>query len=242
MAMLTTEQKRKLISLIDLTRLEQNDNENCVRSLCQMAKESPTAVAAVCLYPSFIKLAKSELAACKIKIATVVNFPRGRDNSASVNAQIKQAIADGADEIDMVMPYYHYFNNEAPRVADMICAAKQACGPRHLLKVILETGELKQHDLIITASHDAIRAGADFLKTSTGKVELGATLKDAQAILSVIQLYPHRKTGLKVSGGIRCPEQALDYLNLAKNMMGETFISSKTLRFGSSSLLQKLID
>ena len=174
-----------------------------------------------------------------MKIATVVNFPSGGLAVAEVVAETKQAIADGADEIDLVIPYRALAKGDEKAVTDMVTAVKAACGPA-ILKTILETGELKDIALIRRASDLSITAGADFIKTSTGKVAVNATLEAADIMLQAIR-DSRRKVGFKPAGGISTVADAGHYLRLADTIMGDDWVIPSTFRFGASGLLDDII-
>ncbi len=229
----------RLFELIDLTSLNDTDNAETISVLCQKATLKQHHVAAVCVYPSFVAQAKKLLASQSVRIATVVNFPDGTDSLENTLALIHQTIVEGADEIDVVFPYPNYLRGEKEKACDFIRACKAACGETILLKVILETGALLDVSLIAEVSYHVCYAGADFLKTSTGKIPVGATLSAAQAMLSVIQKIP-RSIGLKVSGGIRTIEQAEQYVKLAEEIMGTDWISPSHFRIGASQLVDVL--
>lgn len=230
----------RIISLIDLTSLNDNDTEQSILQLCAKATTTLGNVAAVCVYPQFVKTANSALQNTSIKIATVANFPHGNDDHASVLNSIKQSITDGANEIDVVMPYQTFLAGDKNTVHEFLQACKQICGAHIPLKVILETGAIQDAALINEATKVAIEAGADFIKTSTGKIPIGATLEAATAILLAIK-HTERHVGLKVSGGVRTAEQAIQYLHLAELMMGQDWISPKNFRIGASGLVDVLL-
>lgn len=243
MAKLSVDLTKKIISLIDLTSLNETDDKAIINELCAKAITPLGAVAAVCVYPQFVRQAKATLLNTAVKVATVANFPRGNATAASVLTEIEQAIAEGADEVDVVIPYQAYLVNRAESVQGFLHACKQACQSAKL-KVILETGVLQSAELIEQASQAAIQAGADFLKTSTGKVAVGATLEAAAVMLLAIKnaRAECKSVGFKASGGIRTPEQAASYIKLAELILGENWVSSATFRFGVSGLLDALLN
>ncbi len=231
--------KETLVSLIDLTSLNESDTQESILALCDKATTPLGTVASVCIYPQFVAFAKQQLVNTTIKIATVANFPTGSAEINTVVTDIDKAIANGADEIDIVMPYHHYFTGSQHAVLMFLKQCRDVCVDK-TMKVILETGELKQVPLIKAASEDAINAGADFIKTSTGKTPTGATPKAANAMLTTIkQINP--AVGFKASGGIRSYEQAKQYLTLTANIMGTDWINAQHVRFGASQLLDDLI-
>lgn len=227
------------IGLLDLTTLSDTDTDDSVRALCAKAHGMHGSVAAVCLYPQFVKTAKAALAGTNIKVATVANFPTGKDNPSAVLVAIQTAIADGADEIDVVLPYESFVLGHLPHVSQFIEACKTQCGDT-TLKVILESGILPSEGIVAAASQLCIDAGANFLKTSTGKVPIGATLDAAEAMLNTIK-QNKKPVGFKASGGIRTWDDAQKYLALAEKIMGKDWVTPKTFRFGASSLLGDLV-
>lgn len=228
----------KIISLIDLTSLNDEDTNESILTLCKKAITPMGSVAAVCVYPRFVKLA-ADFFSGKMKIATVVNFPHGADPLDEVIALIHQSIQDGADEIDVVFPYANFLSGDETGAVDFIRTCKKACG-HHLLKVILEIGALKESQIIFKISQAALSAGADFIKTSTGKIPTGATPEAALAMLLAIK-SSHKNAGIKISGGIRTIEQALEYISLAETIMGNHWVTPNHFRIGASSLLDKLL-
>lgn len=226
-----------ILSLIDLTSLNETDNAATTAALCKKALTDHGHVAAVCLYPSWVKQAKSLLANTPIKIATVANFPQGTDPLQQVLDVIQQAIQAGADEIDVVFPYPDYLAGNQTTAFDFIRACKNLCGKTILLKVILETGALTDLTRIAHISDMLCLPGyADFLKTSTGKIAIGATLPAARAILTSIQ-KASRPVGLKVSGGVRTIDQAMQYISLATEIMGSDWVNPRHFRIGASQLV-----
>lgn len=236
----STELAQRVIPLIDLTSLNDNDDALVIDQLCAKAVTAYGKVAAVCVYPHFVKQAKSALRHTDIKIATVANFPSGSQDQAKALAEIAQAVSDGADEVDVVTPYSLYLEQQATDVVDFLTHCKHSC-QQASLKVILETGALQQRELIAKASRDAINAGADFIKTSTGKIAIGATLEAAAVMLLAVKEAKGKQVGFKASGGVRSPEQTASYLKLAELIMGPAWITPNTFRFGASGLLDSLL-
>ena len=239
-----TAMARRAIALVDLTSLNENDRAQDIRALCRRAVTPYGPVAAVCVYPRFVATARTELAtlcaAESVQVATVANFPGGDQASEQVLGQIARALADGADEIDVVMPWQALLGGRHDEARDLLAACRSACSDR-TLKVILETGELGSPTLIRQAGKVAIETGADFLKTSTGKVAVNATLEAARVLLELIR--DHGGTvGFKASGGIRTSEEAASYLALADRVMGSNWVHADHFRFGASSLLDDLIE
>ena len=236
---------KKIFSLIDLTSLNDNDTEATITTLCHQSTANFGHVAAVCLYPQFVRHARKCLQNSPVKIATVANFPAGIAPADEILKSIRQSIENGADEIDVVFPFHDFLNGDRESPKKLIQACKKMGGDKILLKVILETGAIQDPRLIAEASQDALQAGADFIKTSTGKIAIGATLDAATAMLQVIrQLTPalKRPLGLKVSGGVRTLEQASEYIALAEDIMGKEWITPNTFRIGASQLVDVILD
>ncbi len=229
---------RRAIASLDLTNLNDDCSETDVIDLCARAATPYGDTAAVCIWPRFVPLAKQRLSNSAIRIATVVNFPHGGEDTAPVIAETDQAIADGADEIDMVMAYRLVADRPAD-VETQIGAIREVATGR-LLKVILETGELKGAALIGKAAEIAIAAGADFIKTSTGKVAVNATAQAARIMLSVIAGHDGR-IGFKPAGGIRTLNDAALYFGLADEILGPGWATPETFRIGASSVLDALV-
>lgn len=230
----------RALSMLDLTSLGDDDTPASVGAMLKRAVTPAGPVAAVCVWPAFVAQAKSALAGTTVSVATVSNFPHGRPDIAGAVAVTKQAVADGADEVDVVWPYGSWLNGNAAFARDLVSACKEACGPGAHLKVILETGRLQTADAIAGSSRDAIAAGADFIKTSTGKTPVSASLEAAHIMLEAIR-ESGKPVGLKPSGGIRSTEQAIAYLRLADKVMGPGWATPETFRFGASSLLDALL-
>lgn len=234
------------LSLMDLTTLNENDTDEKVISLCQQGATPFGTPAAVCVYPRFIPIARKTLKAqgsTAVKIATVTNFPHGNDNIEIAVAETKAAVAYGADEVDVVFPYRALIAGNDQIGFELVQACNAVCASANvLLKVIIETGELKTEALIRQASEIAIRAGADFIKTSTGKVPVNATLESARIMLETIRdLGVAERVGFKAAGGVKTAEEARQYLALAQQILGEEWISPAHFRFGASSLLANLL-
>lgn len=238
------------LSMVDLTTLEGMDTEGKVRQLCQKAlrphiqqPELPS-VAAVCVYPSMVKVAKNQLQGSNINVASVATaFPSGMAPLKLKLDETRQAVSDGADEVDMVISRGAFLKGEYEYVFDEITAVKEACGDAHL-KVILETGELQTFENVRKASDIAMHAGADFIKTSTGKISPAATQPVTLVMLEAIRDYYYqtdRMVGMKPAGGIRKAKQALQYLVLVKETLGAAWLTPDYFRFGASSLANDLL-
>ncbi|CDL85887.1 deoxyribose-phosphate aldolase [Xenorhabdus cabanillasii] len=237
---------QRALSLMDLTTLNDDDTDEKVTALCHQAKSPAGHTAAICIYPRFIPVARkvlSEQGTPDIRIATVTNFPHGNDDINIALAETRAAIAYGADEVDVVFPYRALMAGNEQIGFDLVKACKAACVEAGVwLKVIIETGELKKVDLIRKSSEISIKAGADFIKTSTGKVPVNATLESAEIMLSVIRDMGVGDTvGFKPAGGVRTAEEAAQYLALADRIMGDKWADSRHFRFGASSLLGSLL-
>ncbi len=223
-----------ITSLTDLTSLIGSETKEDILKLCATAQTENGNVAAVCTYPKHIVTAKEALAGTHIKVATVVNFPSGKEPLAKIMQTIQAALSQGADEIDLVMPYHLLKQGQVDDVLDYLKTCRQSC-LHHCLKVIIESGELTEKQ-IIQASELVIAAHADFIKTSTGKTTQGATLAAAELILKTIETAK-ANTGIKLSGGIRTLDIARKYLALAENYLGKERVTKSTFRIGTSKLL-----
>lgn len=231
----------RALVLLDLTELGDRATEADVRALCARAVGPHGGVAAVCVWPRHVALAAELLKNTGVRIATVVNFPAGLDDIDDVVELARTAQLAGADEIDLVLPYRALLAGDRVRPALMVAAVRQAVisGAGRTLKVILETGELIDAALIRVAAEIAIRNGADFIKTSTGKTPVSATLAATGVMLHAIHdLDP--AVGLKPSGGIRTLAEASAHLAQADKIMGRSWASASTFRFGASGLLTAL--
>ncbi|HVU25184.1 MAG TPA: deoxyribose-phosphate aldolase [Opitutus sp.] len=239
------------VSMIDLTTLEGKDTPGKVASLCQKALRphddaDVPRVAAVCVYPSMVRHAKKHVAGTEVRVASVATaFPSGQAPLRTRLGEVKQAVIDGADEIDMVINRGAFLAGEFARVQDEIAAVVEACGDA-ALKVILEVSELETYDNIRAASFIAMRVirEGDFIKTSTGKTSLNATLANNQVMLEAIRDYyldTGVAVGMKPAGGIRNAKQALQFLIAVKETLGDAWLNNERYRFGASSLLNDLL-
>jgi deoxyribose-phosphate aldolase len=236
-------------SMIDLTTLEGMDTPGKVRMLCRKARnpmqgsECPP-VAAVCVYPPFVQIAKQELAGTNINVAAVATyFPSGQATLKERLDEVRRTVDLGADEIDMVISRGAFLAGEYGKIFDEVAATVEACGPAHL-KVILETSELETLDNVRLASQIAIDAGAHFIKTSTGKVPPGATIPVTLVMLETIRdhfLKTGKMVGMKPAGGIRTSKLALHYLVMVKETLGDAWLSPDWFRFGASALLNDVL-
>ncbi|WP_404342247.1 deoxyribose-phosphate aldolase [Pseudoalteromonas mariniglutinosa] len=227
------------IQLMDLTSLNDNDTESSIIALVDSINPKLGIPAAVCVYSKFVADAKLALAERKlnhIKVATVSNFSSGQAPLNEVVNETLLAIERGADEIDLVMPYQALIAGDEATALDYVKTSKELCPDHVQLKVIIESGELKTPALIKRATEIAIAGGADFVKTSTGKVAVNATLEATEVILNTIKKSQHR-VGFKAAGGVKTVIDASDYLQLAIAIMGDSYLVPATFRFGASSLL-----
>lgn len=234
---------QRLLGLIDLTSLNPSDTAETVRTLAASAVTPAGRVAALCIWARFISVARDSLNGTGVPIAVVANFPAGESNVEAAAAETAAAVADGADEVDVVFPYRAMLSgNEATGVA-LVRACRAACGPKAILKVILETGQLDCAERIRHASELAIEGGAHFLKTSTGKTQPGATLAAAEAMLDAIAFAKARgvNVGLKVSGGVSTIADASAYLELYERRFGAGSATAATFRIGASSLIKPVL-
>jgi deoxyribose-phosphate aldolase len=239
-----------LIRICDLTTLEGSDTPGKVRSLCAKARRPDLLdplvppVAAVCVYPLMVPVAVEEVAGTPVRVASVGGaFPSGLGPLDSRLDEVAWAVERGADEIDMVLDRSAFLSGDVRRAFDEIVATKKACGSAHL-KVILETGELGTYDAIRRASVLAMEAGADFIKTSTGKIGVNATLPTALCMLEAIRDFHHetgRKIGFKAAGGVKTAKQGWQYLVVAQETVGPDWLDPSLLRIGASSMLNDVL-
>lgn len=239
-----------VLNMIDLTTLEGKDTDQKVRQLCYKAMhphdELPNipTVAAICVYPNFVRVAKKALEGSKIKVASVATaFPSGQSTRAIKLADTRFAVSEGADEVDMVISRGKFHAGEYNFVFDEIAAIKEACGQARL-KVILETGELGSLDKVRRASEISMYAGADFIKTSTGKIQPAATMPVTLVMLEAIRDFYYKtgiQVGMKPAGGISKSKLALHYLVMLRETLGQDWMSNERFRFGASSLANDVL-
>lgn len=242
------------VSMVDLTTLEGQDTPGKIAQLCAKAlhPHAPDSdippVAAVCVYPALVAEAKRHVGGTSVKVASVATaFPSGQTPLRSRLAEVRGAVADGADEIDMVINRNAFLSGRLAEVRDEIAAVLAACGNAARLKVILEVSELDSYDQIRAASFLAMRAGlrpGDFIKTSTGKTSANATLANTQVMLEAIRdhyLETGIPIGMKPAGGIRAAKQALHFLVAVKETLGDAWLTNTRYRFGASALLNDLL-
>jgi deoxyribose-phosphate aldolase len=239
------------VAMMDLTTLEGKDTPGKVAYLCRKAlqpiddKFQVPPCAAVCVYPNMVRHARKFLGdKSGVKVASVATgFPSGQYPLRTRLQETRRAVADGADEIDMVIDRGAFLAGDYGKVYDDIAAVKQSCGAAHL-KVILETGELVSYDNVRRASHLAMEAGADFIKTSTGKVNPAATTGVTLVMLEAIRDHffaTGKRIGMKPAGGIRTAKQALAYLVMLAETLGDDWLTSNLYRFGASTLLNDVL-
>ena len=239
------------LNMIDLTTLEGADTDEKVKQLCFKAHHLhddipglPTT-AAVCVYPNFVKLAVTELKGTGVKVASVATaFPSGQSSAEIKLLDVKMAVDNGADEVDMVISRGKFHSGEYNFVFDEIAMIKEACGKNVRLKVILETGEIGTLDKVRQASDIAMYAGADFIKTSTGKIKPAATLPVTLVMLEAIRDYYYKTgimIGMKPAGGISNSKLALHYLLMVKETLGGKWLTNEYFRFGASSLANDVL-
>ncbi len=241
---------RLAVQMMDLTTLEGKDTPGKVRAMCAKAvtplsgDPSIGPCAAVCVYPNLVPVAKAALDGSGVKVASVATaFPSGQSPLDVKLADVRRAVELGADEIDMVIDRGAMLSGDYAKVFDEIAATKEACGPAHL-KVILETGELGSYDVVRKASEIGIAAGGDFIKTSTGKVQPAATPAVTLVMLQAIADHYYatgRRIGMKPAGGVRTAKQALHYLVIVKETLGDAWLTPDLFRFGASALLNDVL-
>ena len=230
---------KQLISNLDLTSLNKNDSDDIVTNLCKKAVNPINNVAAVCIWPKFVHLAAKILKNTEINVATVVNFPHGNPDTEATVAETKKAISAGADEIDAVFPYKAFLNGDIENCRRFLDNITAATGDK-TLKIILESGAFHHITPLQEACRLCLEYDIHFLKTSTGKTDISATVEAANAILDVIH-DSKREVGFKASGGIKTFEQARQYFALAQVIMGPKWpLDTRHFRIGASSLLDDL--
>ena len=238
----------RALKLMDLTTLNDDDTDEKVIALCHQAKTPVGNTAAICIYPRFIPIARKTLkeqGTPEIRIATVTNFPHGNDDIEIALAETRAAIAYGADEVDVVFPYRALMAGNEQVGFDLVKACKEACAAANvLLKVIIETGELKDLESIFNASLIAAYAGADFIKTSTGKVPVNATPESVYVMCEAIRQYyaqTGKRIGLKVAGGVSKAQNAIRYLTIVNHVLGCEWLTPYYFRIGASQLMDDIV-
>ena len=238
LTVITRDRARQMIGLIDLTNLDDRCHADAIDALCAAAMQHE--VAAVCVWPDFVAQAAAAVSGSPVRVATVVNFPTGEERAFAGSRLTAGCVDDGADEIDVVLPYRAFAAGDLDHCSDVLRATRLATAGTAHLKVILETGELVEAALVATASRFAIEHGADFIKTSTGKSPVSATPEAVSTMLDAIA-EADRTVGIKPSGGIRTVADAELYLGLAEHRLGTDWPTPETFRFGASSLLDALL-
>lgn len=228
----------RMLRLLDLTELSERTSEMQTNDLCRKAVAG--GVAAVCVWPQMVSRARAQLDGAPVAVATVINFPAGGEDIERAVEDTEEALSDGAAEIDLVLPYRAFLAGRRDVAHEMVASVRDIVDGGRRLKVILETGALADAAVIAEASRLAIAAGADFLKTSTGKIAVSATPEAVGAMLEVIR-ESGRAIGIKASGGIRTFDEARAYLDLADRVMGPGWAQPSTFRFGASGLYDALV-
>jgi deoxyribose-phosphate aldolase len=231
---------RIALTCLDLTSLNTADTEADIATLCQRAQSPFGPVAAVCVWPRLAAFARAQLPA-SIAVAAVANFPHGHADIDAAVRDTLQIVQAGAQEVDLVLPYRSLMDGDERAAAELLTAVRRAC-PGLRLKVILETGELKTPALIARACQLSLDGGADFLKTSTGKTPVSATLEAARTLLGAIAASPaaRKRVGFKAAGGIRTVTEAAAYLALTQELLGAPALTPQRFRIGASSLLNDI--
>ncbi|GFM89764.1 deoxyribose-phosphate aldolase [Pseudomonas cichorii] len=233
----------QILSLLDLFAFSSDDTEQRIVSMCQRAVTPLGAVAAVCVSPRFVCLARTtldRLFAPKVRVVALVNFPYGGPGIEPVLAEVRSAVMSGADEIDVVYPFHALLSGDQQTGMDMITACKAECGSRVVLTVTLETGGLRDPQIILHACRSSILFGADFLKTGTGKGVVSTTPQAARIMLESIAEVGGQ-VGLKVAGGVRTFNDARGFMDMARSRFGPHWLNVDRLRLGASSLLDDLL-
>jgi deoxyribose-phosphate aldolase len=226
---------RRALSVVDLTRLERPDDASAIDAVAAKAVTGSGRVAAICVYPEWVE----RVLAAGVPVAAVANFPAGEDDPDLAAREAAGAVAAGAAEIDVVVPWRTFALGDDAAIERVVSATRAAIGPGIGLKAILETGSLEGAGAIRAAGEQALGAGADFLKTSTGKVGLGASLPATRVLLEVVR--DAGRGGVKASGGVRTADDAAEYLALADEVMGAGWATPERFRIGASSLVDDLL-
>jgi deoxyribose-phosphate aldolase len=238
---------RRLLPMLDLAALDEAADETAVRRLCARARTAAGPVAAVCVPPRFVALAKDLLLHSMVRVATVANFPDGGADIDAAMRETADAAASGAEEIEVVFPYRAFLAGDTPVGRELVRRCRRACrrsnGPSALLKVILETGRLGDAATIQRAADQAIEAGADMVTTSTGTIEPGATIAAATSLLDAIAASRAKRiwAGLKIAGGVGTRSEATAYLALAERRLGGEFLGPGTFRIAASRLFDEAL-
>jgi deoxyribose-phosphate aldolase len=231
----------RLLPLLDLTSLGEDDTPERIEALCRSAAAGQGWPAALCVYPEHVTTVRRALQGAAVHVATVVNFPDGGDDATRAARETRRALAAGADEIDLVFPYRAFLRGQEDAAARVVAACRDVSAGRATLKLILETGVLAEPSAIRAASRLGLGLGVDFLKTSTGKVEVNATPAAAAIMLDEIARVGGG-CGFKAAGGVRTLDDAAVYLDLAQARLGAGWIDPAHFRIGASALFQELRD
>ncbi|WP_176712573.1 deoxyribose-phosphate aldolase [Acidithiobacillus ferrivorans] len=232
------------IGLLDLTRLEAvAGDEAAIEALCARAQTPLGAVAAVCVHPAYVALAQGLLQGSSVAIATVVNFPGGEQSIRETQKEVENVLADGAEEIDVVVPYKAWLAGDHRAIFTLLEAMQHWVNGRARIKAILETGAIPLATQRIQLAQETAATGVTFLKTSTGKSAVGATLEAVKDLMQVVHEYREsgRALGIKVAGGVRSSAQLKQYLQIIETHMGSTFLAPDKVRIGASALLDNLL-
>lgn len=246
-SIISVEKAMRILPMLEPTSLNDEDSIDDIEALCKSAETPVGNTAAVCVLPRYVETAFNALRHNTVKIATVINFPDGLDDIEDIADTTEDVVNAGAQEVDIVFPYQAFLEGNFDHVRDVLQACRNACGQNTLVKVILETGALISKENIQAATHMAIASEADFIKTSTGTIQKGATLEATAYILEVIHLHhlknpENAQVGLKVSGGLRNGNTVAQFLKLADLIMGEDWADTYTMRFGASKLLNEILE
>ncbi len=228
---------RRFVSVIDLTTLNGDETDADIEALCARARNH--GVAAVCVLADALPMAARCLAGSRVRLATVANFPDGGDDLAGTAEAVAAAVAAGAQEVDIVAPLAATLDGDVGLTGELITLCRAAAGARATLKLIMETGRLQRPELITAVARSAVMAGVDFLKTSTGKIEIGAT-PEAAALLFAVAEEAEGRVGVKISGGVRTARDAMRYWQIGEAVMGAGWLAPAHFRFGASKLLDEL--
>lgn len=231
---------KDIIPLLDYTRLNQPDTDSAVAEFCQQAKTALGNVAAVCVYPEYLSVLQQLLAGTSIEKAVVINFPQGSLSNSEPMQTAEKAIQAGATELDWVMPYTDFFAGKQKAVEQHLQAARDLSADVKL-KVILESGAFTDQRKLLDAALMCIDCGADFIKTSTGKIAVGATPEAVDTFIAAIQRRPASAVGIKVSGGVANTEEAKSYIKQITDALGNDWLNPNKIRIGASRLLKDLL-
>ncbi len=235
-----------MLSFLDVTYLEDSTDSKQLETLCLAIQQAPLMPAGICVFPRDLPFVKQQLQNQTLAFVTPVNFPKGNASNAQLLSELKAALKAGATEIDAVIPYQEFLQErDFEEVGHFIEMCRLELPHYVKLKIILETGEINNPDDIYRLSTIACEKGADFIKTSTGKTTIGATLEAAQSVMKAIKEYEakhQRKVGVKISGGVRTPEQAQEYIDQVQTILGDSWLNPSYFRIGASQLFHVLCE